>query len=171
MMAKVLFIVAKSNFRDEELRIPKEIIEKRYVVEIASLRRGIATGLLGMKVNVDISLEEALRKIDEYGAVVFVGGPGAQEYYKDERALSIARNAFNFGKIVAAICIAPGILANSGILKGKKSTIWNGKFTDVLKKNGAIYINKSVVVDGRIITANGPEAAKEFGEVILRMLE
>lgn len=170
MMARVLFIIAKSNFRDEELSIPKKLIEKRHSVEIASLTKGIAIGLLGMKVNVDISLEEALRKINEYDAVVFVGGPGAQEYYKNEKALSIARNAFNFGKIVAAICIAPGILANSGVLKGKKATIWNGKFIDILKKNGAIHIDKSVVVDGKIITANGPAAAEEFGKAVLKAL-
>jgi len=170
-MSKVLFVIAPLNFRDEELKIPKEIIEKKHEIEIASnVKDKEAIGMFGMRAKVDINLEEAIKKIDEYSAVIFVGGAGAQVYFDDEKAHSIARMAYNKGRIVAAICIAPSILAKAGILKGKKATVWDGKFIKIIETNGAIYLNKSVVVDGRIVTANGPAAAKEFGETILKML-
>ncbi|MCS7131535.1 MAG: DJ-1/PfpI family protein, partial [Hadesarchaea archaeon] len=91
-------------------------------------------------------------------------------YFNDERALSIAKDAAKKGKKVGAICIAPIILANAGVLEGKRATVWNGDFVRMLKERGAKYTGKQVEVDGNIITANGPTAAKEFGRTIAKEL-
>ena len=106
-------------------------------------------------------------------AVVFVGGSGAQKYYSNERALTIAREAYEKGKVLGAICIAPGILAKAGVLKGKNATIWDsgsGEFVKILEENGAIYTGMNVEIDGNIITANGPHAAQGFAEAIIEKL-
>jgi len=58
--------------------------------------------------------------IDNYDAVVFVGGGGATEYFNDSIAHKIVKESIAKGKVLAAICIAPNILANAGVLKGKK---------------------------------------------------
>jgi protease I len=102
--------------------------------------------------------------------VVFVGGSGSKQYFEDPEALEIAKKAYEKGKIVAAICIAPVILANAGILKGKKATVHHGNEQE-LEKKGANYINQNVVKDGKIITACGPSAAREFGNTIAKEIK
>jgi len=113
-----------------------------------------------------------LRDIDvnKYKAIIFVGGRGSEQYFNDSEALAIAKNAYEKGKIVGAICIAPVILANSGILEGKKATVSPGN-ENILKEKGAIYENKSVIKDGNVITACGPQAAKGFGKEIADSLK
>ena len=108
-------------------------------------------------------------KVEDYDAVIFVGGVGAKEYFESEAAHKLAREADEKEKIVAAICIAPSILANAGILKGKKATAYPSEKTN-LEAKGAVFVDENVVVDGRIITANGPGAAAEFGEAIVEGL-
>ena len=78
-------------------------------------------------------------------------------------------------KILAAICIAPAILAKAGVLEGKNATVWSSVLDKgpikILEENGANYVEKDVVVDGNIITANGPQAASEFGRKIVEILK
>jgi len=168
---KILMIVAPENFRDEEFLEPKKVFEDNGVnVVVASKDVSEAKGMLGATAKIDLDIKDV--NVDEYDAIVFVGGSGSSIYYNDENALNIAREAYNKGKIVAAICIAPGILANAGILNGKKATIWNGdeQYKSILEKGGAQYTGNNIEQDGNIITANGPHAAKEFGEKILKSL-
>ncbi|MCM8791974.1 MAG: DJ-1/PfpI family protein [Candidatus Omnitrophica bacterium] len=167
-MKKILMIIAANGFRDEELLKPKEIFEKNgFSVIVASTSLQVATGMLGAKIKPDILISDV--NIDDYEAIVFVGGVGASCYWQDSLAHRIAQDAYNKGKIVSAICIAPVTLANAGLLSGKKATVWESE-AGQLKKKGALYTGKSVEKDGRIITASGPFAAEEFGNVILEEL-
>jgi protease I len=168
-MADVLFIIAEKNFRDEELFQPKEAVEMAgLTTEIASKTKGEKTGKLGGKALAIKSLKEI--DINKYKAIIFVGGRGSEQYFKDSEALAIAKNAYEKGKIIGAICIAPVILANAGILKGKKATVSPGE-ENHLQEKGASYENKSVIKDGNVITACGPSAAKEFGKEIANSLK
>lgn len=72
-------------------------------------------------------------------------------------------------KVLGAICIAPVILANAKVLEGKNATVFPDG-ADVLKQNGANYIDVNVIVDGKIITGNGPEAAEDFGRALVKLL-
>ncbi|MEM7819282.1 MAG: DJ-1/PfpI family protein [Candidatus Aenigmatarchaeota archaeon] len=167
-MKKVLMIIAPKDFRDEELFETKEIIEKIAEVKIASTTIGTVKGMLGKSVNPDIPLARV--NVDDYDAIIFVGGVGASVYFKSATALNIAKNAYEKGKIIGAICIAPSILANAGILKGKKVTSWPSEASN-LRSNGAFYTGSPVEIDKNIITANGPQSAKKFGEAILEALK
>ncbi|MEM3406123.1 MAG: DJ-1/PfpI family protein [Nitrososphaerota archaeon] len=165
---KIVMIIAEKDFRDEELQKPKEILEKYGAkVVIASSTTNIATGMLGMKIKPDILLNEI--NIEEYNAIIFVGGSGASQYWNDPIAHSIAKEAIKKDKILCAICIAPVTLANAGILQGKKATVWPSE-AEKIKNMGAIYTGASVEIDEKIITANGPAAAEEFGEAIAKAL-
>ena len=76
------------------------------------------------------------------------------------------------GKLVSAICLAPMILARAGILKGVMSTVFPTDWAITsLKNNGAHYTSDHVVEDGNIITADGPQSAKEFAEKIIKKLQ
>ena len=164
---RVVMIVAPKNFRDEELFIPRSFLEERGVeVQVASAVTSPITGMLGARVKPDMLLTQV--RVSEYDAVIFVGGQGATFYFNDEDAQKIARQTLKEGKILAAICLAPNILANAGLLKGKKATCWNS--ANLIRK-GADYQSDPVVRDGSIITANGPRAAARFAETVFQAIQ
>jgi protease I len=168
-LARALLIAATRNFRDEELLFTEEELKRAGIATtIASEKPGKITGMFGATATAEIALADV--KVGDYDAVVFIGGSGASAYFNNKRALSIASEASKKGKKVCAICIAPVILANAGVLKGKRATVWNGDFIRRLEAMGATYTGKSVEVDGDIITGNGPEAAREFGRTIAKVL-
>ncbi len=168
MVKKALLIIASQKFRDEEFLKPKKILEEGGVkVTVASSSLETATGMLGAKVKPDILLEDV--NVDDYDAIVFVGGSGASEYWNNPLAHSIARKAEEKGKLLCAICIAPVTLANAGLLEGKRATVF-GSEIDKIKAGGAVYTGAGVEKDGRIITGQGPEYAPDFGKAILEAL-
>lgn len=167
MAKKVLLVIAFHNFRDEEYLEPKKVLEEAGFLTVAAAdQRGVASGKLGLKVPVNLILEEL--NPDDYAAVLFVGGPGAANYYDNPIAHRLARTALEAGKIVGAICGAPPILARAGILQGKKATM----FTDngEIAKGGGTFTGNGVEIDGKIITATGPQTAKEWGEAVVKAL-
>ncbi|MBS3057718.1 MAG: DJ-1/PfpI family protein [Candidatus Diapherotrites archaeon] len=166
---KALIVIAFSNFRDEELFDTQAELEKAGIeTTVASIKTGIAKGMLGGETQVQTTIEDADSK--DYDAVVFIGGGGASVYFNNKRAHEIASSACNSGKILAAICIAPSTLANAGLLKGKKATCFPSEAQN-LKSKGAIYTGKAVETDGKIITADGPESAHAFGKAIANALK
>jgi len=167
--AKILMIVAPENFRDEEYQKPREILEQAGAeIVVASKGTVEAKGLLGVQVKVDKDISQV--SVDDYQAIVFIGGPGSSIYFDDQTALNLAKSADEKGKIVGAICIAPSILANAGILSGKKATAFSSEKDNLVAK-GAQFTSESVTTDGKIVTGNGPEAAEEFGKKLVEILK
>lgn len=169
MSKKVLMVIAANQFRDEEYQKPRALLEGAgALVTVASSSLKEAVGMLGLKVRPDILLKEA--RMEDFDAVVFVGGMGATEYWDNPAAHSLAKQAFSSGKLTSAICLAPMTLANAGLLKGKKATIWKDAVGD-FKTKGVIYTGKPVEQDGRIITGSGPDAAEAFGRALVEALK
>jgi protease I len=168
---KILIAIAPERFRDEELAVPVAAFQKAGIVfEIASTRRGPCTGMLGTKTTATLSFGEVDPNL--YWCLVIIGGSGSQTYLWNDTLLRKLVQSFHASqKIVAAICLAPVVLAHAGILKGIKATFFESPDSvREMKAGGAILGNKPVVVDGRIITANGPSAAPEFAGAILRTI-
>ncbi len=166
---KVLMIIAQKNFRDEEFFEPRDILIKNGIeVKVASQELKMARGKLNGAAMPDLTIDQA--EVNDFAAIIFVGGPGAAVYLDDPVSHKLAKDFYAAGKVVAAICMAPSILANAGLLRGKKATCWFGE-KENLTAHGAKYTGANVEVDGKIITACGPEAAKEFGEKIVEMLK
>ncbi len=166
---KVVMVIASQNFRDEELLKPKEILEQAGIkVTIASSTVNMAKGMLGAQVKPEILTKDI--NVSNFDAVIFVGGVGAKEYFHHPVAQKIAQDAYKQGKLVGAICIAPRILSEAGILNGKKATVYSSE-AGVLRANGAIYTGKDVEVDGKIVTASGPHAAEQFGNTLVKLLK
>ena len=171
MEKKVLMIIAPRNFRDEELREPKAILEREGLkVVVASTVSGTANGMFGMQVNPDTTVDEV--SPEEFDAVVVVGGSGSQTHLWDNsRVQEIVQASHQRRSLVAAICISPVVLARAGLLRGRKATVFRTATTiSELKKGGALISEAPVVVDGEIITGEGPEAAREFGQKIAESL-
>jgi len=170
---KIAILIAFRDFRDVEYFIPRDVLRGAGAqILTVSSQKGQAIGADGGEVNVNLTLEE-LNPAD-FDAVVFIGGAGALKYLDNEKSYEIARKTIEADKVLGAICISPVILAKAGVLEGKKATIWSAPLQKetirTLKENGAIYEEKSVVVDGKIITGNGPGAAKEWAQAIIEVL-
>lgn len=171
---KIAMVIAFRDFRDEEYFIPKEILEAVGAeITTVSSSLGKAIGKLGGDTEVDVLLKDL--KVQEYDVILFIGGPGAQQYFDDGTAHQIAKEAVENSKVLGAICIAPAILAKAGVLQGKKATVWKSALdksaVKILEQNGAVFKSDAVVVDGKIITANGPEAAQDFAKAIIDSLK
>lgn len=170
-MTKVLFIISKRNFNYTEYSVTKQVLESNKIeVVTSSVELGVATSMEGKKVGV----EKAVKDIDpeDYDALVIIGGSGSPELLKYPEVLERVREFNSSNKIVSAICLAPVILAEAGILKGVISTVFPTDWSIFsLKRSGAQYSTEKVVVDENIITADGPTSAKEFGEQINKKLK
>ena len=168
---KALIILFPENFRDEEFFIPKEGLEKAGVsVTVAGLQPGEARGMLGRTAEPDILLDEV--DIKDYDALIIPGGQGSVKYlWNNEKVLSLVKEAYEKKKIVASICLSGAVLANAGVLEGKKATVFpTPESVRILGEGGAEYIDQGVVVDGKIVTAKGPADAERFTEEILRLM-
>jgi protease I len=169
MSKTIIMVIAHAGFRDEEYEQPAALFRNAgFRVITASSALTPAISKFGKIVPVDV-LVSALSAKDA-DAIVFVGGPGAREYFDLPVAHQLAADFLNSGKLLTAICIAPTILARAGLLCDKKATIFPDGIAD-LQNGGAQYQKELVVRDGAIITACGPEAAMEFGSVIIDALE
>lgn len=163
-MSEVVLVIAPEIFRDEEYSEPKAVLEARGAkVTTASTVAGICRGKLGMTANASLGMADALAI--EWDAVAFIGGGGAALFFDDPEAHALADAAAARGAIVAAICIAPSTLARAGLLDKRRATAFASQEADLIA-HGAFWTGEAVTVDGRVITANGPEAAAAFGEAI-----
>jgi len=164
----VVIVVAQKDFRDEEFAEPRRILEEAGIgVKVASSTTGECFGINGLSVEAELDLSGVVST--DLDGIIFAGGPGVQQFFGDDTVSNLAREFNADGKLVCAICWASVILADAGLLQGKKATAWAGAKADVISK-GALWSDDIVVVDGNIVTANGPEAADEFAQAIANIL-
>jgi len=168
MTPRILMVIAQRGYRDEEYEDPKIVFEGHgFKVTTASQSKGECVGKLDGRAWADTAIHEV--NPHDYKAIVFVGGPGCAHLLHDHEVLYLAKEAYQLGKIVAAICMAPSILANAGLLEDKRATSFSGE-KENLEKNGATFTGNKVEIDGKIITATGPEATSDFAEAISRAI-
>jgi len=167
MSKRILMVIAPDQFRDEELQVPRDIFKAEgWQVDTVSTRTGPAKGMLGATENVQLTLDDIVP--ENYDAALVVGGMGSIEYLWDNAQLHGAlKTVANARKVVGAICLSGAVLANAGLLAGKKATVWEmPESLAALKKGGASYTGEPCTVDGNVVTANGPEAAEKFGKSV-----
>jgi len=161
---KAALIIAGQNYHDAELFETKRVLDAAQVQTfIAGPRRGVIRGTLGGAAEATVLVSQLT--VNDYDAIIFVGGPGAVEYFGSPAALNIAREAVRTGKVLGAIGIAPSILAGANVLAGVRATSLLSE-QQKLVQAGAIYTGLPVERERLIITATGPEAAPLFGKAI-----
>lgn len=115
--------------------------------------------------------DEVLAGVDLTDAdwLIFPGGmPGSENLYRDETLMAALRQHAAQGGRIAAICAAPAVvLAQAGVLQGHDATCYPG-FEPLMKQHGAKPVEGRVVIDGNIITGNGPSSALPFAYAIAR---
>ena len=161
---RAALIVASQNFREEEFFETKRALDAAGVqTVIASTRIGTLRGMLGRITEANILVGQL--NVNDYDAIIFIGGPGAVEYVANPIALNLAREAIRNRRILAAIGTAPTILANAGVLTGVRTT---SQLTErnILVLAGALYTGLPVEEDRMVITGRDTGAAMQFGRKI-----
>ena len=119
-------VIAPNDFRDEEFFETKEILERSNIdITVVNSTGQPSKSMFGKIVTPDKNFYDVYAK--DFDAIVFVGGSGATAYHRHKRALGLAKEFYDSGKVVSAICIAPTILVNAHVLNGKKG--FNGNCT------------------------------------------
>lgn len=165
---KVLLVLASRNYLESEYQNTRRALEDAGIaVEVAS-DAASATGYSFGEVKADLLIGEA--RATDYTAIAVIGGYGAKDLLWEHAGLrTLLQGAHAQGRIVAALCAAPPVLANAGLLKGLKATMWpDPKWIATLEAGGARYVDEPVVTEGRIITGKNPAAAAAFGERLAR---
>jgi protease I len=161
-------VVPPERFRDEELFDTRAVFEARgHHVVVASTRVGECPGSRGGHVYAETTL--GAQRAADYDAIVFVGGGGSKLLWNDADALRLAREAVSADRVLGAICLAPVILGNAGVLQGRDATV-AGTEGRTIEARGATYTGPGVTVDGHIVTANGPKSSTLFGQRMVELL-
>ena len=161
----MVYVFLAEGFEELEALAPVDIL-RRGGIEVKTVGVGGKTviGSHNIPVLCDLADEEISLNEDTQAVVLPGGMPGSLNLQKSEAVNKAIDYAYDNGKIVAAICAAPLILGEKGLLKGKRATCFTG-FEDRLL--GAQIIEEPVVVCENIITAYGAGAALEFGFELL----
>lgn len=165
-MAKVLVPLADGCEELEAVTIIDLLRRAGIDVVVAGLRAGIVTASRGVQLKPDVTLDEAL--LHEYDMVVLPGGmPGAAHLKDDARIIALLKKMAAAGQYTAAICAAPMVLAEAGLLDGKQATSYPG-FLDA--HPGATLSSAAVVQDGKVLTSRGPGTAMDFSLALVEVL-
>lgn len=162
------YIFLATGFEETEALATVDVLRRAEMeITIVAIHKDrLVTGSHGITVAADEIMAGAdLKDADWF---IFPGGlPGATNLAKDTAMAKALKAHFEKGGRIAAICASPGVvLAPLGILDGKKATVYPG-FEDALEKGGATPVNNRVVVDGKVITGNGPSSTLPFAYAIV----
>ena len=134
-------------------------------VVIASVNgEKLVTGRGGMTLQADAKLADVAKQ--SFDLLFIPGGPGVKALREDGRAAQLAKDYAQRGKPVAAICAAPTVLADAGLLAGKRFTA----HFSVHSQLPGVLAHERVVKDGNLITSRGAGTAVEFGLALVREL-
>ena len=166
-MATVLVPLAE-GFEDLEAVTITDLLRRAGIeVTTAGLKPGPVRGSRGTTVIPDVSLDDVANR--DFDMVALPGGmPGAEHLKNDARVLAILRRHAGGGRFTAAVCAAPIVLAEAGILAGRRATSYPG-FLDSTIFNGT-YCGDPVVRDGKVITSRGPGTAMDFALTLIEAL-
>lgn len=162
-----VYIFLANGFEEMEVAFPISILRTAglNVVSVSISDTSDVVGSHGISIIADTVYSE----IDPYNAdaIILPGGQPGTENLSKFYPLKDVISYYEKNRIIAAICAAPSIIGEMGLLKGKKAVCYPGYES---KLKDAIVDTKSVVVDNNIITAKGPGAAKSFSYAIIQKL-
>ncbi len=167
-MARVLVPLAQGCEELEAVTIIDLLRRADIEVVTASLDDEIVVASRGVRLIADTPLDEVID--DDFDMVVLPGGlPGADHLDSDERIHQLLKRMHQQGKYTAAICAAPKVLANAGMLEDKQATSYPG-FIDKMNLPRTQVLEKPVVTDDKVITSRGPGTAMDFALELIEKL-
>jgi len=165
-MTKTALIIVGNGVEELEAVAPIDVLRRAGIqVTVASItdsRR--LTGRNNIVLEADMLLSEVSGSFD---AIVIPGGPGVKEVRAETGVMELLKKQAESGRLVAAICAAPTVLLDAGLLKDRRYTAHFG----VADELPEIIEDAPVVVDGNIVTSRGAGTALDFGLTLVELLE
>ncbi len=165
---KRIAVVLEKDFEDSEFYVPyNRLKEEGAELTIVGLEREklLKGKSEGYEVRVEKSFEEV--KPEEFDALLIPGGYSPDKLRAHEQAVNFVKG-FE-GKPIFAVCHGPQLLISADMVRGKTVTSWSSVAVD-LKNAGAQWVDREVVVDGRLVTSRKPEDLDAFVSAIIDML-
>jgi protease I len=170
LQGKRVAVLAADMVEQVELVEPRKALEDAGAqVDLVSIHDGEIQGFdhftPAAKHTVDRTVEEA--DASEYDALMVPGGVGNPDQLRgDENAVAFVRAFFEQSKPVAAICHAPWVLVEAGVVRGRTLTSWPTLQTDI-RNAGGTWVDQEVVVDGNLVTSRKPDDIPAFDEKMI----
>jgi len=170
LLNKSIALLAADGFEQVELEGPKKALEEEgatvsIVSPCARKIQGMHHADKGDQFDVDIPLDHA--NAGEFDALMIPGGlMNPDTLRSNSRAIDFTRAFFQSGKPVAAICHAPWVLIDAGVLPGRKLTSWPAIQTDV-RNAGGTWVDEEVVVDNGLVTSRKPDDIPAFNRKMI----
>lgn len=174
-MSKVLFVLMP-QFKDVEFTTPFKIIsDAEHTIDVAGLAEGTLEGADGHQHTPNLLFSDmTTQDFDKYDMIVIPGGPGSKTHLWNNESLHSAIKHFHeLHKPIAAICYAVIAVVQTGILRNKHATVYPTDEAKGLLEEYGVRFSKDLCValaPEKIITAQGPKAAEEFGKALLKFL-
>jgi len=174
-MTKHVMILATNGFEQSELMKPKANLEdagiKTTVVSLESGEiKGWDDGNWGESVSVDKTVDD-IENCEGFDALMLPGGQMNPDILRmNDRAVAIVREFGMAGKPVAAICHAPWLLIDAGLVDGKTVTSWPSLRKDLANAGGNV-VDQEVATDGNLITSRNPDDIPAFSKALIEMVE
>jgi 4-methyl-5(b-hydroxyethyl)-thiazole monophosphate biosynthesis len=167
-MPKVLVPLAGGCEELEAVTIIDLLRRAGVEVVVAGLQPGVVKASRGVQLLPDTSFDAVMN--NDFDMIVLPGGmPGAKNLREDARVIACVQRLHAAGKTIAAICAAPTVLLEAGVLAGKRATSYPG-FLDVMQPAGVTVVEAAVVEDGNVVTSRGPGTAMDFALVLIERL-
>jgi protease I len=159
------------GFEDSEFRVPYDrLLKEGYQVDVIGLKAG--EDLKGYKGKEKVKAEKAIDGVrpDDYDALLIPGGQSPDHLRVNAQFVDFVKAFDAAGKLIAAVCHGPQLLAAAHLVKGRTLTAWS-TVQDDLKQMGANVVDKEVVHDRNWITSRKPEDLEAFSSALIETLE
>lgn len=165
IQGKRIAVLSTDGFEQSELEVPvQHLRDAGAEVHVVSLKAGEITGWQGKDWGNPVNVDVVLSDVDsaDYDALVLPGGQINPDLLRVEpEAIRFINEFWAAGKVIGAICHAPWLLVEAGIVKGRKVTSYASIQTDV-KNAGGIWSDAEVVTDKGLVTSRKPEDLPAF---------
>ena len=173
----MVYLLLADGFETVEALAPADILRRGGAeLKLVSLDGKPVTSSHGIEVKAEWPISRASAE-DAEMVILPGGGRGVENLQRSPAVLQLVREAYERGAYVAAICAAPVILADMGLLKGRQAVCFpdshlDGAFVESLKAGGAAYQETAgVITDGPVITAKAAGVSLDFGLTLLELLK
>jgi protease I len=170
LKGKKVAILAADMVERVELEEPRQALEQAGAqTELISLKPGTIKAFDHFDPAKDLKVDRAVEEVDasDYDALMVPGGVGNPDQLRgDENAVSFVRAFFEQGKPVAAICHAPWVLVEAGVVRGREVTSWPTLQTDI-RNAGGNWVDQEVVVDQGLVTSRKPDDIPAFNDKMI----
>jgi len=170
LKGKIVAIIAADMVEQIELTEPRKALEDAGAeTHLISMKAGEIQGFNHFDKADRHKVDKTIEEVDasDYDALMIPGGVGNPDQMRgDENMVRFTRDFFEQGKPVAAICHAPWVLVEAGVVSGRTLTSWPTLQTDI-RNAGGEWVDQQVVVDQGLVTSRKPDDIPAFNEKMI----